>query len=641
MCGISGLISLNKDLTENDFSTVKMMSDSISHRGPDQQKIKKFNKIILANNRLKIMDLNDRSALPMSSEDGSVWICYNGEISNFIELKKKYNLSDKYNFKGTSDTEVMIYLYKELGISFVNELSGMFAFCLVDLKKKKTWLVRDFFGIIPLFYRIKDNKIYFASEIKAFYEISTFNKSLDYHSIYHFFTLAYIPGKNTPFKEINEMRGGQLIEIDNEKNTFFIKKYYKVSYPIDHSINEKEAAKNAYELMLDSVRRNIQSDAPIGTTLSGGIDTSSITCLIKDLGKSKNFHTYSLKMGEKSFDESKYQRLIADYCQTNHHEILVNQEDVLNSIYTHMAHIDEPNGNGAAIPSFILAKEAKKEVSVLLNGEGGDETFSAYSIYGAYRAKNLYTKFAPKPLRKLIHSLVHKLPTSYKKLSLDFQLKRFTEGAELHPASAHIYWRHVLTDDEKEDTILNRQGYVKTEKVMIDLFESLNYSDDFNKINFLDIEHFFIDDLLVKNDRMFLANAVESRFPFMDRILFEYMAKIPPNMRMKGITKRRYIEKLAMKNTVPKEILSRGNFGLEMPHSIWFFDNLKPLLKKYLSEEMIKKTEYLNHEKVEKILQMHFSRKKDYGRALWCILMYQMWHEMFIEKNNYKNYLVR
>lgn len=641
MCGISGLISLNKNLTDDDYSTVKRMSDSISHRGPDQQKIEKFDKVLLANNRLKIMDLDDRSSLPMSSQDGSVWICYNGEISNFRELNNKYRLSEKYNFKGTSDTEVMIYLYKELGISFLNELSGMFAFCLVDFKKKKTWIVRDFFGIIPLFYRIKENKIYFASEIKAFYEINSLDKSLDYHSIYHYFTLAYIPGKNTPYKEINELRGGQLIEIDNEKNTFYFKKYYNVKYPTDHSITEKEAATNAYDLMLDSVRRNIQSDAPIGTTLSGGIDTSAITCLIKDLGKSKNFHTYSLKMGEKSFDESKFQRLIADYCQTNHHEIVVNQEDVLNSIYTHMAHIDEPNGNGAAIPSFILAKEAKKEVSVLLNGEGGDETFSAYSIYGAYRAKNLYTKFAPKPLRKLIYNLAHKLPTSYKKLSLDFQLKRFTEGAELHPASAHIYWRHVLTDDEKEDTILNRQGYQKTEKVMIDLYESLDYSEDFNKINFLDIEHFFIDDLLVKNDRMFLANAVESRFPFMDRILFEYMAKVPPNLRMKGITKRRHIEKLAMKNTVPKEILNRGNFGLEMPHSIWFFDTLKPLLKKYLSEEMIKKTNYLSYEKVDKLLQMHFSKKKDYGRALWCILMYQMWHEMFIEKNNYKNYLVR
>ena len=641
MCGISGLISLSKELNDNDYSTVKRMSDSISHRGPDQQKIQKFDKTILANNRLKIMDLDDRSSLPMSSEDGSIWICYNGEISNFRELKDKYKLSEKYNFKGTSDTEVIIYLYRELGISFLNELSGMFAFCLVDFKKKKTWLVRDFFGIIPLFYRIKENKIYFASEIKAFHEISSFDKSLDYHSIYHYFTLAYIPGKNTPFKEVNEMRGGQLIEIDNEKNTFILKKYYNVKYPIDNSITEAGAAKNAYELMLDSVRRNIQSDAPIGTTLSGGIDTSAIVCLIKDLGKSKNFHTYSLKMGEKSFDESKYQRLIADYCQTNHHEIVVNQEDVLNSIYTHMAHIDEPNGNGAAIPSFILAKEAKKEVSVLLNGEGGDETFSAYSIYGAYRAKNLYNKFAPKPLRKLIHNLVHKLPTSYKKLSLDFQLKRFTEGAELHPAAAHIYWRHVLTDDEKENTILNRQGYKKTEKVMIDLFESLDYSDDFNKINFLDIEHFFIDDLLVKNDRMFLANAVESRFPFMDRLLFEYMAKVPPKLRMKGITKRRHIEKLAMKNTVPKEILNRGNFGLEMPHSIWFFDTLKPLLTKYLSEKAIKKTEYLSYEKVDKLLQMHFSRKKDYGRAIWCILMFQMWHEMFIEKNNYKNYLVR
>ena len=641
MCGISGIISLEKNLSDSDYSTVKRMSDSISHRGPDQQKIIKFDKLILANNRLKIMDLDDRSSLPMSSKDESIWICYNGEISNFKELKNKYKLDDKYDFKGTSDTEVMIYLYKELGISFVNELSGMFAFCLVDFKKKKTWLVRDFFGIIPLFYRIKENKIYFASEIKAFYEINSLEKSLDYHSIYHFFTLAYIPGKHTPFKEINEMRGGQLIEIDNEKNSFFLKKYYNVKYPIDYNITEKDAAKNAYELMLDSVRRNIQSDAPIGTTLSGGIDTSAITCLIKDLGKSKNFHTYSLKMGEKSFDESKYQRLIADYCQTNHHEILITQEDVLNSLYCHMAHIDEPNGNGASIPSFILAKEAKKEVSVLLNGEGGDETFSAYSIYGAYRAKNLYTKFAPKFLRKIIYNLVHKLPTSYKKLSLDFQLKRFTEGAELHPAAAHIYWRHVLTDQEKEDTILNRQGYEKTEKVMIELFEQLDYSDDFNKINFLDIEHFFIDDLLVKNDRMFLANAVESRFPFMDRILFEYMSKVPPNLRMKGINKRRHIEKLAMKNSVPNEILRRGNFGLEMPHSIWFFDNLKPLLKKYLNEKSIKKTEYLSYEKVDKILQLHFSGKKDYGRALWCILMFQMWHEMFIEKNNYKNYLVR
>ena len=345
-------------------------------------------------------------------------------------------------------------------------------------------------------------------------------------------------------------------------------------------------------------------------------------------------------MEKKSFDESKYQRLIADYCETNHHEILVNQEDILN-LFIHICTILTSQMEMAQYTEFYFSKRGKKRSFSFTNGEGGDETFSAYSIYGAYRAKNLYTKFVPKPLRKIIFNLVHKLPTSYKKLSLDFQMKRFTEGAELHPASAHIYWRHVLTDNEKEDTILNRQGYEKTEKVMIDLFESLDYSDDFNKINFLDIEHFFIDDLLVKNDRMFLANAVESRFPFMDRILFEYMAKIPPNMRMKGITKRRHIEKLAMKNSVPKEILSRGNFGLEMPHSIWFFDNFKPLLKKYLSEEMIKKTEYLSYEKVDKLLQMHFSKKKDYGRAIWCILMYQMWHEMFIEKNNYKNYLVR
>jgi len=640
MCGISGTISLNAKITDQDYIVSKNMMDSINHRGPDQKKIEKFDKIIIANNRLKIIDINDRSALPMSSSDKSVWICYNGEVSNFRELKAKYNLGTKYKFKGSSDTEVLIYLYKELGISFLKELTGMFSFCLIDFERKKTWLVRDFFGIIPLFYLIKNEKIYFASELKAFYEIPAFNNNINSQAMYHFFTLAYIPGKDTPYKEVNELRGGQLIEIDNIKDTYEIKKYYEVTYPVDHEMTEKEATEGAYELMLDSVRRNIISDAPIGTTLSGGVDTSAITCLIKDLGKSKNFHTYSLKMGEGSFDESKYQRLVSGFCETNHHEIIVNQTDVIDSMYNHIAHIDEPNGDGSALPSFILAKQAKKEVSVLLSGEGGDEIFSAYSTYGAYKIKNWYTKLTPRFLRKIIKKAVHMLPTSYKKLSFDFQAKRFTEGAELHPAAAHIYWRHVLTNNEKTNAIINASDFEETDEMIIKLFDELDFSEEFNKINFLDIEHFFIDDLMVKNDRMFLANAVESRFPFMDRHLFEHMSKIPPRLRIKGL-RRRHIEKNAMINTVPKEILKRGNFGLEMPHSIWFFDKLKPLLDKHLDKKNIEKTNFLKFKQVEKILHLHFSRKKDYGRAIWCILLFQIWHEMFIEKNNYKDYLVR
>lgn len=640
MCGVAGIISLGLNLNQSDFDTVNTMTETIKHRGPTQQGVEKFNKIILGNARLAIMDTDVRSSLPMSCNKKNIWISYNGEVSNFRELKKKYSLESKYNFKGTSDTEVLIYLYKELGISFLNELSGMFAFCLFDIEKNKAWIVRDFFGINPMFYYEQDNKLYFGSEIKAFHDIPNFNKEIDDTALFHFFTLAYIPGKATPFKKLKELRGGQLIEVDLGSSSYKLRRYYKVRYDTDYSITEKEAQIKAYDLMKDSIRRNIDSDAPLGTTLSGGVDTSAMTCLVRDLGKSEGFPTYSLKMGESSFDESKYQRLISKICKTEHHEINVGQEDVLEAMYSHIAHIDEPNGNGASIPSFLLAKEAKKNVSVLLSGEGGDEVFSAYSIYSAYKVKNLYTKYSTPTLRKMIHWFAHLLPTSYKKLSLDFQMKRFTEGAELHPAAAHIYWRHVLTDDEKDEVIINGNQYEETQEIMIRLFNDSNFSEEFNKINFLDVEHFFIDDLLVKNDRMFLAHSVESRFPMMDRFLFEYMSKVPPNIRMKGF-KGRNIEKLALKNTVPKEILRRGNFGLEMPHSVWFFDVLKPLLNKYLNEKAIKKTGYLNWEFVEKIMGLHFGKKKDYGRALWCILMFQIWHEMYIEKNDFKKYLVR
>jgi asparagine synthase (glutamine-hydrolysing) len=640
MCGVAGIISLGLNLNQSDFDTVNTMTETIKHRGPTQQGVEKFNKIILGNARLAIMDTDARSSLPMSCNKKNIWISYNGEVSNFRELKKKYSLESKYNFKGTSDTEVLIYLYKELGISFLNELSGMFAFCLLDIEKNKAWIVRDFFGIIPMFYYEQDNKLYFGSEIKAFHDIPNFNKEIDDTALFHFFTLAYIPGKATPFKKLKELRGGQLIEVDIGSSSYKLQRYYKVRYDTDYSITEKEAQIKAYDLLKDSVRRNIDSDAPLGTTLSGGIDSSSMTCLVKDLGRSEGFPTYSLKMGESSFDESKYQKLVSKLCKTEHHEIKVGQEDVLEAMYSHIAHIDEPNGNGASIPSFLLAKEAKKNVSVLLSGEGGDEVFSAYSIYSAYKVKNLYTKYSTPALRKMIYWFAHLLPTSYKKLSLDFQMKRFTEGAELHPAAAHIYWRHVLTDDEKDEVIINGNQYEETQEVMIRLFNDSNFNEEFNKINFLDVEHFFIDDLLVKNDRMFLAHSVESRFPMMDRYLFEYMSKVPPNIRMKGF-KGRNIEKLAMKNTVPKEILKRGNFGLEMPHSVWFFDALKPLLDKYLNEKAIKKTGYLNWIFVEKIIGLHFGKKKDYGRALWCILMFQIWHEMYIEKNDFKKYLVR
>lgn len=638
MCGVTGIFSLGSNQSEQDLATCKRMTSLLIHRGPSQQGIIHSKRFSLGNTRLSIIDPTPQSRLPMYNNDKSVIISYNGEVSNFRQLKEKYKLEEKFKFHGRSDTEVVLRLYELLGIDFLQELTGMFAFGLVDLNKNKAYIVRDFYGINPMFYKLSEDRIHFASEIKSLLEVDN-TKEINPQGIFDFLTLAYIPGVQTPYQEIKELRPGELIEVDLQLGDHLTRRYYEIKFETDYSITETEASTKAYELMYDSVERNLISDKPIGTTLSGGVDTSTMTCLVKDMGKSKNFHTFSIKMGEKSFDESPYQKIIANFCQTNHHEILVKPNDVIESIYHHMAHIDEPNGDGSAIPSFILAQEAKKYVDVLFSGEGGDEVFNAYSVYSAWKIRKHYVNYTPSFLRGAIKSFAHAMPTNFDKLSLDFQMKRFTEGCELHPAAAHIYWRHPLRDEEKNKVFLNSNQYKDTYQMAIELYNKYSHCEELNRISMLDFEHFFVDDLLVKNDRMFMAHSIETRFPLMDRHLVEYMNKVPPALRLKGL-RGRNIQKNAMKNSIPKEILARNNYGLEMPHSIWFLDEFMPFAKKYLNKKTVEATGLLSWPEVEKLWNDHLAKKRDHGRGLWCIIMFLIWHEMFIEKGNYKSYLV-
>jgi|GEM_PF-178865 len=640
MCGVAGIIALNQDLTPSDFETVQQMALRVTHRGPSQQGFFENPRCMLGNTRLSIIDRSNNSSLPLSNREGSVWICYNGEVSNFKELRERYRLTSKYDFRGHSDTEVLVYLYQELGIDFLKELSGMFAFCLLDLRKRKAFIVRDFYGINPMFYMEKNGKLYFGSELKLFHEIPEFDDAINYEAMFHYFSLAYIPGNRTPYKDIEEMRGGKYMEIDLETGRRQMHTYYQLNYTQDHTLTEKAAVERTHDLLLDSVRRNLISDAPLGMTLSGGVDTSTILGLVKELGRSQEMHTFSLKMGESSFDESEYQHLMAKFANTIHHEIVVNPEDVIEVLVQHIAYIDEPNGDGSALPSFLLTREATKTVDVLLSGEGGDEIFNAYPTYGAYQVRKMYRRFVPKFMRNLIHWGVHKLPSDYRKLSFEFQAKRFTEGAELDVPQAHLYWRHTLTDYEK--TLLmptHHHLYRDSGSLFADVFNEQNFDDDLNRLSYLDIKRFFIDDLMVKNDRMFMAHSVEGRFPLMDRLLVDFVSTIPANLRIKNF-KRRYIQKRAMEGLVPKEILKRSGFGLEMPHSIWFLSSgLGKFAEKYINKKWIDRTEFLDWKGVEQLWKAHKAGRKDYGRAVWCILLYMIWFDLFIYNKSFRKHL--
>ena len=642
MCGISGVISLDTEghLGDEDARVVQKMAAMLTHRGPWHTGFYRNDKIQLGNTRLAILDREKRSNLPLCDESGDIVLCYNGEISNYLELKSQYQLDKKYRFKGSSDSEVLIYLYKEIGLSFLEKISGMFSFCLYDKKKQKAWLVRDFFGINPHFYALSNKKIYFASEIKALLEVQGIDLHINEQGIFDYLTCAYIPGTQTPYRGITELRNGAIMEVDLNTGSHHIEYYFRPRYEVNNDLSEGEASQKVYELLLNSVERNLRSDAPIGTCLSGGVDTSGITYLIRELGKSKGFHTFSIKMGEHSFDESHFQRLVARECGTHHHEILVTPEQVIENFYQHIAYLDEPNGDGASIPTYILAQNAKQYVDVMLSGDGGDELFNAYSIYSAWKIGKYYRKLCPRSLRAFISWVVHKLPSNYRKLSFDFMAKRFTEGVELHPAAAHIYWRHPFTNAEKKGLFIpsNPSAICSTDDRMNALFDEYKHTDELNRISMLDMEYFLVDDLLVKSDRMFLAHSIESRFPYLDKHLFDYVSTIPPHLRLKGL-RGRNIQKNALSKVLPNEILKRKNYGLEMPHSIWFLDAFRPFLEKYINKKTIEATGIFSWDKVREVWMAHQARKRDYGRGLWCLLIYLVWHELFIEKRTYKNYL--
>lgn len=637
MCGIAGIIRLKGHVSSDDIGTVTRMRDVLYHRGPDSQGLLHDQHVVLGNTRLSILDTSENGALPMSSSDESVWLCYNGEISNFRELRNKHRLEERFPIRSTTDSEVLLYLYKLLGIAFLNELSGMFAFCIVDRQRQEVFIVRDFHGILPLYVKESDDSIHFASEIKSFLEIPGFESNLDRTAMHHFFSLAYIPGTATPFEGLRELQGGELLHIDLQSGSHTFKDYYHLDYREDHSITATQAIATTRELLIDSVQRNLVSDAPLGMTLSGGIDTCAMLGIVKHLGLGHQMNTFSLRMGEKSFDESPYQRLMAAYAGSVHHEITVNPDDVVETMLTQVAYMDEPNGNGASIPSFILARQASQHVKVLLSGEGGDELFNAYPTIAAYQYRKLYRQL-PSPVRTLIRESVHHLPADYRKLSFDFKAKRFTTGAELEVADAHLYWRHVLSETQKAGLLRGSFDRTPTTSFYRKLFDAHPEWHEINRISLIDMRHFFIDDLMVKNDRTFLANSVEGRFPFLDRPLVDYVTKLPVKYRVKGFSRLRWVEKEAMKPFLPKAIYERDGFGLEMPHAIWFFDTLGSFARKYINREMVESTGLLDWPSVERMWNIHLSRKQDLGRPLWCVLNYLIWFDLYVRTGNYKDF---
>lgn len=631
MCGFTGTLNGNAR-SRADKELVEPLGKLLVHRGPDDFGSFSDGPYTVSHRRLRIIDLSVDGKQPMQNEDGTISIVHNGEVYNFRDLREKYALDKKFRFRSRTDTEVLLYLYELLGVDFVHELNGMFSIAIWDGRKRCLYLIRDRFGIKPLFYTVLKDSIWFSSEIKSLLRVPGFERRVCLEAMHHYFSFAYIPGTMTAFEGVEEVRPGSFMEIRSGSGIDIKKtRYWQPIYGDRIPDNIEQVVDEVRELLKKSVRYQLISDVPVGVMLSGGMDSSALTVLMSQIRGNSGFHTFSIGFDEKSFDETPYAESMARHIGTIHHPIKITPKSVINNIEKYLLYIDEPYADGSAIPTYLLSREAKKYVTVLLSGEGGDEVFAGYETHLAYFARKMYRRF-PVIFRRSAGRLAGLMPVSHKKLSLDFKIKRFVQGVEDSVPVSHYKWREVFSEEEKEKLFEPGTEYSPSSELFNRCFAHIDSSDELNKLLGIDCSYHLPDDLMIKNDRMTMAHSLEARVPFTDLELFEYMANLAGPFKLRGL-ELKYLLKQAMKPFLPKKILSKKKIGLEIPYSKWFCFELKELLSNNLSESFLKDIPFINTRYVQQVVSEHINKKLDRGRELWSLLNFAIWYRLyFIDK---------
>lgn len=456
MCGICGSYGfiLSEDLENN----LDLMLAAIRHRGTTDGKWV-WNHIGFASRRLPIVDIS-HSSQPLFNEDKSIVLIGNGEIYNYKELKTTL-LEKGHRFNTQGDLECVLHLYEEYGNELWNQLRGMFAIAIYDIRRNKLTLARDHMGIKPLFYYQSPTRFLFGSEIKSIKAHPDFRSELNPQAISDYLSLQFVPKPQTIYKHVFSLPPASILTLENK--TVQIKSYWKLDISSGNStLSEDEIASITFDLLKRSVRRRLMADVPIGILLSGGIDSSAIAALTAQT-QGNNINTFSIVFKEHTFDESPYSRLMANYLKSDHHELVIDGDTVLDSMGEISHYFDEPFCEGSAFPIYHICRYAKDYVTVILSGEGSDEIFCGYETYTARNLAKYYRQI-PYPIHKLFHFLVHHLPVSDNKVSLDIKLRRFTDGVLYNPAKAHFWWRCSMNDLEKK-TLLSREFAIQVDRI--------------------------------------------------------------------------------------------------------------------------------------------------------------------------------
>lgn len=605
------------------------MCERIVHRGPDSEGLFVTNGVALGMRRLAIIDLVTGEQ-PAFNEDNSVTVILNGEIYNYRELRTDLEKRG-HAFRSASDTEVLPHLYEEYGDEMLRELNGMFAFALWDSRRRRLLIGRDRFGEKPLYWGVCDNTLLFASEPKVLLAHPAVKPALNLQALRQYLSFDYVPAPLSIYDGISKLPAAHKLVLEDGRVE--VERYWCLSYKTAQPVpSENEAANHLRELMADAVRMRLVSDVPLGVLLSGGVDSSSVAAFAVR-ASSEPVKTFSISFAEASFDESAYARGVAKFLGTDHHEERLSANLAANLVSEIGAWMDEPFSDPSLVPTYLLSRFTRKHVTVALGGDGGDELFAGYPMYAGLRWGEFYNRL-PMPLRRrVVEPIVRLLPVKTKNLSLDYKALRFVTGAKYDTVARHHVWFGSFTPEEQTE-LLTADALAASDNDIYaqarQFADECDNEDQVTRMQSVDTRLYLAEDILTKVDRASMAVSLEVRAPFLDPRVAEFAASLPPNYKLRG-HKTKYILKKAVHELLPPFVTKRGKKGFGVPVAEWLKVKLRPLARDLLSPERVRRAGVFNPDYVARLQDEHERGIANHRKLLWTLLMFELWHESFIE----------
>jgi asparagine synthase (glutamine-hydrolysing) len=623
MCGIAGFVDRTPDAGREaaNAALVREMCDVIRHRGPDDEGSHVEPGVALGMRRLSIIDLVT-GRQPIGNEDGSVWLVFNGEIYNYRQLRADLEARG-HRFRTETDTETIVHAYEEWGDSAIARLRGMFGIALWDRNLRRLLLARDRAGIKPLHYGVAGDRLYFGSEIKSILAAGL-PREIDVEALDHYLSFLYTPRDRSIFRGIRKLPPGYLLEWRDGRVT--MSKYWELPAREPFAGTDGEAAEALGAVLRDAVRCHMISDVPLGAFLSGGVDSSLVVGLMAE-ASGRPVRTFSIGFDEPAYDELEYARAVARHFGTTHHEFVVKPDGVaiLDDL---VSHFDEPFGDSSAIPTWYVSQVARRHVTVVLSGDGGDELFGGYDRYLPHPRVAWFDRLRLPGRYRAAAAAWPRLPHGTRGRNF---LRHVSRGAQGRYVDAVAFFR----PDERAVLLnadLRRQlGPIDPEATMLARFGRLGGLPWASQMMHLDFETYLPEDVLTKVDRMSMAHSIESRVPLLDNEVIEFAASLPAHMKIRG-RERKHVLRAVARELLPPAVLERPKQGFGVPIGTWFRGNLRELFGDVMAAAAARQRPYFNGPFVERLIAEHLSGRRDHTMRLWQLVVFELWHRQYVDR---------